>query len=118
MQQDTAMFSLEAIIFSGCGILMAVGGFLIKEKKMYNLMSGYNSMNEEQKSKVNVKKIAENTGIGLYILAVLWTAFGILAYISPTSITIITIGILCVCTVFTVIVLLILCDEANKPNIN
>jgi hypothetical protein len=37
--------------------LFILGGYLVKYKKMYFFVSGYNMMNDEQKQKVNIEKI-------------------------------------------------------------
>lgn len=50
------MFAL--ILLSGIGLILILCGFLIRYKNAYWLISGYNTMSEEEKSYINTDKMA------------------------------------------------------------
>lgn len=39
-------------------LLLIIFGILIKYGKMYNLLTGYNTMTDEEKAKINIKKLS------------------------------------------------------------
>lgn len=52
------------LLFSICGVIIfAAIGFLIKEKKQYDFISGYNTMSEEKKSTIDIEWMAKILGI-------------------------------------------------------
>jgi hypothetical protein len=52
------------------GSLLIWSGYLIYNKKKYNLIAGYNDMNAEQKKRVNIKRQSKALKIVLYFIGI------------------------------------------------
>lgn len=59
------MLLIMAIFFIICGLL-------IHKFKLYWLIAGYNTMNKEEKSKVDIKGLARSMGIMFYLIAAIF----------------------------------------------
>lgn len=70
---------LFALLF--CSISLGILGFLVKEKKCYNLIAGYNTLPEEEKSKVNIERLANTLGIVFYILSAIFITLCICSFL-------------------------------------
>ena len=68
-----------------CSISLGVLGFLIKEKKQYNLIASYNALSSEEKSKINIEKFANTLGIVFYCLSGIFIIVCVCAYFSIIS---------------------------------
>lgn len=66
------------------GILMVWVGYLVNNKKRYNLLAGYNDMNKEQRKRVNIKRISRTAKLVLYFMgisvAIIPSTFYLLGY--------------------------------------
>ena len=74
---------LFSILF--CSISLGILGFLIKEKKKYNLISSYNTLSSKEKANVNIEKFANTLGIVFYCLSGIFIVICICAYFSIIS---------------------------------
>ena len=45
-------------------------GYLVYNKKKYNLLAGYNDMNKEQKRRVNIKRVSLSFKIAFYFIGI------------------------------------------------
>ena len=63
-----------------CSISLGVLGFLIKEKKQYNLIAGYNALSSEEKLKIDIEKFANILGIVFYCLCGIFIVVCVCAY--------------------------------------
>lgn len=52
------------------GILLIWSGYLIYNKKKYNLIAGYNDMNAEQRKSVDIKRQSKALKIVLYFMGI------------------------------------------------
>jgi hypothetical protein len=66
------------IVFSGAFI--ALLGYLIKEKKMYWLISGYNTAKKEQKERYDIEGLADFLAKQLYFMAGIFLAASLTIY--------------------------------------
>lgn len=64
-------------LFNGCSILFVWLGYLVKYKHVYGLISGYNTMTEQQKAKVNTLELGNLVGNLLFAMALLFTISGV-----------------------------------------
>lgn len=65
------------ILFPILGLILIILGLLIKYRKCYWLISGYNTATEEQKSKMDITKLGKLTGNLCFIIALILFASGI-----------------------------------------
>ena len=63
-------------------LLFAIGAF-IKVKKVTWLISGYNTLSEEEKEKYDVDKLCRYIGNFIYMLAAVWLLMGIVVLLLP-----------------------------------
>ena len=52
------------------GIFMIWSGYQIYDRKKYNWLAGYNSMTEEQRGRVNIKRVSLAAKLGLYFMGI------------------------------------------------
>ncbi len=64
------------LIFLACGILLLWLGYLVKYKQRYWLISGYNTMTQAQKQKVDVQRLGALVGNLLFGMAFLFLLSG------------------------------------------
>lgn len=66
------MAIVQTAVFS---FLFALAGFLIRRKKVYWLIAGYNTMSAEEKVNYDIEKLAKYLGLLLYYIAVIVPVF-------------------------------------------
>lgn len=69
---------LENLATSIVGVAIALLGIIIKWTRAYFLIAGYNTMSAEQKSKVNIRKVANVLRNWFIITGLIWIAIPIL----------------------------------------
>lgn len=66
------------LLFFALAALLLVCGLLIRFKKMYALIAGFNTMTEQEKAKIDKEKMGKTVAVLLYLLAALAAAAGVL----------------------------------------
>lgn len=80
------MESIELAIPVIIGLVLITLGFLIFNSKGLILIAGYNTLSEEEKEKIDKKKLGNKTGIFLILIGTLTVILGIsLKYLSGYS---------------------------------
>ncbi|PIE84894.1 hypothetical protein CSA08_04800 [Candidatus Gracilibacteria bacterium] len=59
------------VVFILIGISLIISGILIREFKLYDLITFYRSMTEEEKKSYDIAKVANNLGLCCYCLGVI-----------------------------------------------
>lgn len=68
------------VTFSLVGLFLILMGFAVHIKKWYFLISGYNTMSEEQKANVDVESLGRLVGIYCYLNGVILIVMGLLHF--------------------------------------
>lgn len=69
---------LPISVFFLISVLLLVSGLMIRLKKAYNLIAGYNTMTETKKAKIDKEKMGRMVSLLLFLLAALFATAGVL----------------------------------------
>lgn len=104
---------LEFIVFLSIGIVFVILGFVFTQGKLLFLVAGYNTLPEDEKSKIDKKKLGKYVGIYLILLGILSAITGVLIlnFIDFTE----TIGIyFAIITIISAFALIIVVNKGNR----
>lgn len=79
------------IIMLSTAALLVFLGFMIKYKKIYWTISGYNTMTDEEKSHVDKEKMGNATAVSIFIISGLVAVGGLFMYFNMDTIGIVSI---------------------------
>jgi len=67
-------------VFSFVGVLLIFIGLVVHKYKLYNLIAGYNTMSDEEKSQFDIKRYARVFGIVFYVMGIGIIVCGLVFY--------------------------------------
>lgn len=71
---------ITLLIILSSALLIALMGYLVKEKKMYWLISGYNTAKKEEKERYDIEGLANFLATQMYIMAGLFVIASVMIY--------------------------------------
>jgi len=73
-------------INAGITLILFTIGWFVKVKKVTWLISGYNTLSDENKAEYDIEKLTRHMGNFIYLLAAVWCVMSILGFIFPEKI--------------------------------